>query len=92
MSKVCEKWENQLSLALLRAIREIQLGKSRRDAMRDMADRIGLAGDDQLRGCHHPERDPGCEPFQGPANSVRSDARSPAGNAQKSRHARRRSR
>jgi tight adherence protein C len=42
MSKVCEKWENQLSLALLRAIREIQLGKARRDAMRDMADRVGL--------------------------------------------------
>jgi tight adherence protein C len=42
MSKVSEKWENQLSLALLRAIREIQLGKARRDAMRDMADRIGL--------------------------------------------------
>jgi tight adherence protein C len=42
MSKVCEKWENQLSLAMLRALREIQLGKARRDAMRDMADRIGL--------------------------------------------------
>ncbi len=43
MSKVCEKWENQLSIAMLRAIREIQLGKARRDAMRDMADRIGIA-------------------------------------------------
>ncbi len=43
MSKVSEKWENQLSVALLRAIREIQLGKARRDAMRDMADRIGIA-------------------------------------------------
>jgi tight adherence protein C len=42
MSKVAEKWQNQLSLALLRAIREIQLGKARREAMRDMADRIGL--------------------------------------------------
>ena len=42
MSKVCEKWENQLSLAMLRALREIQLGKTRREAMRDMADRIGL--------------------------------------------------
>jgi tight adherence protein C len=42
MSKVSEKWENQLSLALLRTIREIQLGKARRDAMRDMADRISL--------------------------------------------------
>jgi tight adherence protein C len=42
MSKVSEKWQSQLSLALLRAIREIQLGKARRDAMRDMADRVGL--------------------------------------------------
>jgi tight adherence protein C len=42
MSKVSEKWENQLSMALLRAIREIQLGKARRDAMRDMAERIGI--------------------------------------------------
>jgi tight adherence protein C len=43
MSKVSEKWENQLSIALLRAIREIQLGKTRREALKDMADRIGLA-------------------------------------------------
>ena len=43
MAKVSEKWENQLSMAFLRAIREIQLGKARRDAMRDMADRIGIA-------------------------------------------------
>src|SRR5512141_232493 len=42
MSKVSEKWENQLSYALLRAIREIQLGKARRDALRDMAERIGI--------------------------------------------------
>ncbi|GAB4419780.1 MAG: type II secretion system F family protein [Anaerolineales bacterium] len=42
MSKVSEKWENQLSLAFARAIREMQLGKPRRDALRDMADRIGL--------------------------------------------------
>jgi tight adherence protein C len=43
MSKVSEKWQNELSVALLRAIREIQLGKTRRDALRDMADRIGIA-------------------------------------------------
>ncbi len=42
MSKVSEKWENQLSVALLRTIREIQLGKARRDALRDMADRVGI--------------------------------------------------
>lgn len=42
MSKVGEKWENDLSLSFARAIREIQLGKLRREALRDMADRIGL--------------------------------------------------
>jgi len=42
MAKVSEKWENQLSIALLRAIREIQLGKTRRDALKDMSDRIGI--------------------------------------------------
>ncbi len=43
MSKVNEKWDNELSLAFGRVIREIQLGKLRRDALRDMADRLGLA-------------------------------------------------
>jgi tight adherence protein C len=43
LSKVSEKWENQLSKAFLRAIREIQLGKPRRDALKDMSDRIGIA-------------------------------------------------
>lgn len=42
MSKVHEKWDNELSLMFGRAIREIQLGKLRREALRDMADRIGL--------------------------------------------------
>jgi len=42
MAKVNEKWDNELSMALGRVIREIQLGKLRRDALRDMADRLGL--------------------------------------------------
>lgn len=42
MAKVYEKWDNELSLAFGRAIREMQLGKLRRDALRDMADRIGI--------------------------------------------------
>ncbi|KPL72645.1 hypothetical protein ADM99_05980 [Leptolinea tardivitalis] len=42
MSKVAEKWETELSLAFARAIREIQLGKLRREALRTMADRIGI--------------------------------------------------
>lgn len=42
LSKVSEKWENELSIAFARVIREIQLGKTRREALRDMADRIGL--------------------------------------------------
>lgn len=42
MAKVHEKWDNELSLAFGRVIREIQLGKLRREALRDMADRIGV--------------------------------------------------
>ncbi len=43
MAKVNEKWDNELSLALGRVLREIQLGKLRREALRDMAERIGIA-------------------------------------------------
>jgi tight adherence protein C len=42
MSKVNEKWDNELALAFGRVIREIQLGKLRRDALKDMSERIGL--------------------------------------------------
>lgn len=42
MQKVTEKWDNELALCFARAIREIQLGKLRREALRDMAERIGL--------------------------------------------------
>jgi tight adherence protein C len=42
MSKVSEKWENELSIMFGRCIREVQLGKTQREALRDMADRIGL--------------------------------------------------
>ena len=42
MSKVSQKWENQLSLAFARTIREVQLGKVRRDALKDMSDRLGI--------------------------------------------------
>jgi len=42
LSKVSDKWETELSLAFSRVIREIQLGKLRRDALRDMSDRLGV--------------------------------------------------
>ena len=42
MSKVSEKWENELSLAFARAIREVQLGKVRREALKAMSDRLGI--------------------------------------------------
>ena len=42
MAKVNQKWDNELSLAFGRVLREIQLGKLRREALRDMADRIGI--------------------------------------------------
>jgi tight adherence protein C len=43
MAKVNEKWDNELSLSFGRVLREIQLGKLRREALRDMADRIGIS-------------------------------------------------
>jgi tight adherence protein C len=42
MAKVAEKWESALSLAFARVIREVQLGKLRREALRDMSERIGI--------------------------------------------------
>ena len=43
MSKVSEKWENELSLAFERVIQEVRLGKLRREALRDMADRMDIS-------------------------------------------------
>jgi tight adherence protein C len=43
MRKVADKWDNELSIAFGRALQEIQLGKLRREALRDMADRIGAS-------------------------------------------------
>jgi tight adherence protein C len=43
MSKIYEKWPNELGLSFGRVVREIQLGKLRREALRDMADRLGIA-------------------------------------------------
>jgi tight adherence protein C len=42
LAKVYEKWDNELARSFGRVIREIQLGKIRRDALRDMADRLGV--------------------------------------------------
>ncbi|MBL7163369.1 MAG: type II secretion system F family protein [Anaerolineales bacterium] len=43
MAKVNEKWDNELSLSFGRVLREIQLGKLRREALRDMSDRIDIS-------------------------------------------------
>jgi len=43
MGKVAEKWQTELSLEFARVNREIQLGKSRREALRAMSDRLGVA-------------------------------------------------
>ncbi len=40
MGKIYEKWDNDLAIAFGRVLREIQLGKLRREALRDMADRM----------------------------------------------------
>jgi tight adherence protein C len=42
MDKVQSKWDNELSLIFARVLREMQLGKLRRDALRDMSNRVGL--------------------------------------------------
>jgi tight adherence protein C len=42
MQRVSEKWDNELSLAFTRCIQEIRLGKLRREALRDMADRMDV--------------------------------------------------
>jgi tight adherence protein C len=43
MKKVVEKWDNDLSTAFARVLQEVQLGKLRREALRDMSDRLGIA-------------------------------------------------
>ncbi|MBN2500035.1 MAG: type II secretion system F family protein [Anaerolineales bacterium] len=43
MKKVNEKWDNELALSFGRALQEMQLGKLRREALRDMADRLGVS-------------------------------------------------
>ncbi len=42
MGKVYEKWDNDLAIGFGRVLREIQLGKVRREALRDMSDRMGV--------------------------------------------------
>jgi tight adherence protein C len=43
MSKVTEEWENELSSAFGRVIQEIRLGKLRREALRDMSERVDIS-------------------------------------------------
>lgn len=40
LKKVAEKWDDELSRAFARVIQEIQLGKIRREALRDMSNRM----------------------------------------------------
>src|SRR5512136_2487459 len=42
MQKVTEKWRDDLALAYGRVLQEIRLGKMRREALRDMADRMDV--------------------------------------------------
>ena len=43
MARVYENWDNELGRSFGRVVREIQLGKLRREALRDMADRLGIS-------------------------------------------------
>ncbi|TFG72839.1 MAG: type II secretion system F family protein, partial [Anaerolineales bacterium] len=42
MQKVAEKWNNELSQAFLRTVQEMQLGKLRREALRNMANSMDV--------------------------------------------------
>jgi tight adherence protein C len=42
MQRVAEKWDNELSRGFGRALNEMRVGKTRRDALRAMASRMGV--------------------------------------------------
>lgn len=42
MSKVAEKWNNELSIAFTKTVQEMQLGKLRREALRNMANSMDV--------------------------------------------------
>ena len=42
MQKVAEKWDNELSAAFMRTVQEMQLGKLRREALRNMANSMDV--------------------------------------------------
>lgn len=48
MGKVYEKWDNDLAIAFGRVLKEIQLGKLRREALRNMADRMDVSDVNQF--------------------------------------------
>lgn len=43
LSRVVEKWDNDLSLEFARVITEMRMGKLRREALRDMAERVDVS-------------------------------------------------
>ncbi len=42
MAKIAEKWENEISLSFSKAVQEMQLGKLRREALRNMSDSLDI--------------------------------------------------
>lgn len=42
MKKVAQKWQNELAVAFARVLQELQVGKLRREALRDMSNRLGV--------------------------------------------------
>lgn len=42
VAKITEKWDNQLAMEFGRCLQEMHLGKLRREALRDMADRVDV--------------------------------------------------
>ena len=90
--KSSEKWENELSLAFARAIREIQFGKVRRDALKDMSDRLGLPEMTSFVAAIIQSEQLGVSMAKVLAHSIRSDAYQATVSMRRKKRIRRRSR
>ena len=77
MQKVAEKWDNELSRAFGRVLHEIRLGKTRREALRDVAQRIDVGDVTSFIAAVIQSEQTGRQHCQGAAYSIRSNAGAP---------------
>jgi len=74
LAKVTEKWDNELSQAFGRVISEIRIGKSRREALREMAYRMEVEDVTSFIVRHHPGGSTGREHRESAAHPVQTNA------------------